>query len=165
MSIKNFKNKLQDKKPIRLELIRNANCMKRQNRTDRMEDYLEVIYELVREKGYAVSADISEYLQVSPPSVTKMLKRLSQDGYINYEKYRGISLSREGAVVAEGVSKRHGMFSDFLEMIGVDKDIANRDAEGIEHHLNQNTARKLEEFIRIMKKNHKAFTVKNQHTP
>ena len=55
-----------------------------------MEDYLEVIYELVEEKGYATTVDISTYLNVSSPSVTKMVQRLDESGYLNYEKYRGI---------------------------------------------------------------------------
>lgn len=148
----------------RLELIRHANSVKRMGRTDRMEDYLEVIYELVQQKGYAVSADISRYLGVSSPSVTKMVKRLSESGYINYEKYRGISLTKEGLAVAGDISQRHGVLTEFLEPIGVNKDIANTDAEGIEHHLNRDTLKKLEEFIRIMKKNRKVDMSKNQHT-
>lgn len=50
-----------------------------------MEDYLEVIYELIKQKGYATPVDISEYLSVSSPSVTKMVQRLYEQGYLNYE--------------------------------------------------------------------------------
>ncbi len=64
----------------RLELIRNAHNEKKEEeiRTDRMEDYLEVIYELIQQKGYATTADISKYLNVSSPSVTKMVKKLDK---------------------------------------------------------------------------------------
>jgi predicted HTH transcriptional regulator len=67
----------------RLESIRNAahNVKKEEqeeDRTDRMEDYLEVIYELVQQKGYATTIDISQCLNVSSPSVTKMLQRLDE---------------------------------------------------------------------------------------
>jgi predicted transcriptional regulator len=66
----------------RLESIRDAHTGKKENedRTDRMEDYLEVIYELVEQKGYATTIDISQYLNVSSPSVTKMVKRLDETG-------------------------------------------------------------------------------------
>ena len=57
----------------RLEFIRDANVTKKEERTDRMEDYLEVIYELIKQKGYATTVDISNYLNVSSPSVTKMI--------------------------------------------------------------------------------------------
>ena len=70
----------------RLEFIRDANVTKKEERTDRMEDYLEVIYELIGQKGYATMVDISNYLNVSSPSVTKMIQRLDETGYLNYEK-------------------------------------------------------------------------------
>ena len=63
--------------------------------TPTMEDYIEVIYSLVKNKGYARSADIAEKLEVYPSTVTKMLKKLDVEGYIVYEKYRGIALRSE----------------------------------------------------------------------
>lgn len=72
-------------KENRLEAIRYANSVKKEDRTDRMEDYLEVIYELVQEKGYATTVDISSYLNVSSPSVTKMMQKLDETGYLKYK--------------------------------------------------------------------------------
>ena len=69
-------------KDNRLEAIRYANSVKKEDRTDRMEDYLEVIYELIQEKGYATTVDISSYLNVSSPSVTKMMQKLDETGYL-----------------------------------------------------------------------------------
>ncbi|HEY8140503.1 MAG TPA: transcriptional regulator MntR [Nitrososphaera sp.] len=135
----------------RLESIRNAHNTQKMSRTTRMEDYLEVIYELIEDKGYATTVDISNYLNVSSPSVTKMLQRLNESGHINYEKYRGISLTESGMAVAENMHERHGVLAEFLKMIGVEEETANRDAEGIEHHLHPETLQKLEEFIRIVK--------------
>ncbi|HZA71246.1 MAG TPA: winged helix-turn-helix transcriptional regulator [Nitrososphaeraceae archaeon] len=66
-----------------------------------MEDYLEVIYELIKQKGYATMVDISNYLDVSSPSVTKMMQRLDESGYLDYEKYRGIRLTDDGIKIAE----------------------------------------------------------------
>ena len=89
----------------RLKVIRDAHNTKRDaaqdQHTDRMEDYLEVIYELINQKGYATAVDISESLNVSSPSVTKMLQRLDESNYLRYEKYRGINLTNEGISVAE----------------------------------------------------------------
>jgi len=135
----------------RLESIRDAHNAQKVGRTTRMEDYLEVIYELMTQKGYAATVDISDYLHVSSPSVTKMLQRLNESGHVNYERYRGISLTESGVAVAKNMHNRHGVLADFLKMIGVDGDTANRDAEGIEHHLHPETLKKLEEFIRLVK--------------
>ncbi len=135
----------------RLESIRDAHNAQEIGRTTRMEDYLEVIYELIARKGYATTVDISNYLNVSSPSVTKMLQRLNESGHVNYEKYRGLSLTESGMAVAKNIHDRHGVLAEFLKMIGVDEDTANRDAEGIEHHLHPETLKKLEEFIRLAK--------------
>jgi Mn-dependent DtxR family transcriptional regulator len=142
----------------RLKLIRDAHNVKKEKviekeeQTDRMEDYLEVIYELIKKKGYATQADISESLSVSSPSVTKMLQRLDESKYLKYEKYRGINLTQEGIDVAENIREKHALLSEFFKMIGVDEDIANIDAEGIEHHLHPQTFKKLREFILSHKK-------------
>jgi Mn-dependent DtxR family transcriptional regulator len=137
----------------RLEAIRDANSVKKEDRTDRMEDYLEVIYELVEQKGYATSVDISNYLNVSSSSVTKMMQRLDETGYLIYEKYRGIRLTQEGIHIAQNIRNRHGLLAEFFKIIGVDEETANNDAEGIEHHLHPRTIKKLDEFVSSMKKN------------
>jgi Mn-dependent DtxR family transcriptional regulator len=139
-------------KDNRLEAIRYANSVKKEDRTDRMEDYLEVIYELILEKGYATTVDISSYLNVSSPSVTKMMQKLDETGYLKYEKYRGIKLTNEGIRIARNIRNRHGLLAEFFMIIGVDEETANNDAEGIEHHLHPETMKKLEEFINELKK-------------
>ena len=139
-------------KDNRLLAIRDANSVKKQDRTDRMEDYLEVIYELVQQKGYATTVDISSYLNVSSPSVTTMMQKLDETGYLNYEKYRGIKLTNEGIRIARNIRNRHGLLAEFFMIIGVDEETANNDAEGIEHHLHPETMKKLEEFINELKK-------------
>ena len=142
----------------RLRLIRDAHnvnqkvVMQTQKQTDRMEDYLEVIYELINNKGYATQTDISESLNVSLPGVTKMLQRLDLRNYLKYEKYRGINLTEAGIKLAENIHEKHGLLSEFFKMIGVDGDIANIDAEGVEHHLHPETLKKLREFMLVNKK-------------
>jgi Mn-dependent DtxR family transcriptional regulator len=140
-------------KENRLEAIRDANNVKKEDRTDRMEDYLEVIYELIEQKGYATTVDISNYLNVSSPSVTKMMQKLDETGYLKYERYRGIRLTKEGIMIAEGIRNRHGLLAEFFKMIGVKEESANKDAEGIEHHLHPETLKKLEEFINLLRNN------------
>ena len=114
-----------------------------------MEDYLEVIYELVQRKGYAITGDICDYLNVSPPSVTKMMQRLHETEYLVYEKYKGINLTNKGTDVAQGMRQRHGILKEFFIILGVDEETAHRDAEGIEHHLEPKTLEKLENFLSI----------------
>lgn len=142
-------------KDNRLDAIRYANSVKKEDRTDRMEDYLEVIYELIQEKGYATTVDISSYLNVSSPSVTKMMQKLDETGYLKYEKYRGIKLTNEGIRIAQNIRNRHGLLAEFFMLIGIDEETANNDAEGIEHHLHPETMKKLEEFISELKKHNK----------
>ncbi len=140
----------------RLRVIRDAHNSKRdaaeEQHTDRMEDYLEVIYELINQKGYATAVDISESLNVSSPSVTKMLQRLDESKYLRYERYRGVNLTSEGIAVALNIREKHHLLAEFFEMIGVDRSIANLDAEGIEHHLHPKTLKKLQQFIKTFKK-------------
>ena len=143
---------LEKAKDNRLEAIRDANSAKKEDRTDRMEDYLEVIYELVEQKGYATTVDISNYLNVSSPSVTKMTQRLDETGYLKYEKYRGIRLTDEGVRIAQNIRNRHGLLAEFFKMIGVDEESANSDAEGIEHHLHPETIKRLEDFMNVLEK-------------
>jgi Mn-dependent DtxR family transcriptional regulator len=116
-----------------------------------MEDYLEVIYELIQHKGYATTIDISDHLNVNPSSVTKMVQKLDEIGYLKYEKYRGITLTKQGSVIAQNMRERHNLLIEFLKILGVDDTTANVDAEGIEHHVHSETLRKLKEFVRATK--------------
>ena len=125
--------------------------------SSRVEDYLEVISELVDMKGYAATLDISRYMNVSAPSVTKMLKKLDADGYLIYEKYYGINLTVEGQRIADIIKQKHGILLEFFEILGIGKDIANQDAEGIEHYLNPKTIRQIRKFVTFFKANPKAL--------
>ena len=116
-----------------------------------MEDYLEVISELVELKGYATPLDISNYMNVSPPSVTKMLRRLDEDKYIDYTKYQGLKLTSLGKNIANEIRQKHSDLLEFFEIIGVDISIANKDVEGMEHHLNPKTLKQIRKFITLLK--------------
>ena len=137
----------------RLDSIKAAHKSERLRASSRMEDYLEVIAELVELKGYATTLDVSRYMDVSAPSVTQMLKRLDESGHIEHEKYRGISLTQKGARIAEGIRQKHDTLIEFFGMLGIKYDTASQDAEGIEHHLNPETTRQLRKFVTYLKAN------------
>jgi len=146
---------LRRKDSKRLESIKAAHESIREGSSTRMEDYLEVISELVELKGYATTLDISRYLSVSAPSVTKMLQRLDDGGYLEYEKYRGINLTQKGKQIAGTIRQKHGILLEFFEILGIGSDTANRDAEGLEHHINPKTIKQLRKFITFLKSNPK----------
>ena len=139
----------------RLESIKAAHTIKKVSSTTREEDYLEVIAELVELKGYATTLDISRFMDVSPPSVTKMLQKLDEKKYLEYEKYHGINLTDIGKQVADAIRRKHSTLLEFFEILNVGKGIANQDTEGLEHHLNDKTIRRLRKFITFLKSNPK----------
>ena len=139
----------------RLESIKAAHKTKKVSSTTREEDYLEVIAELVELKGYATALDISRFMNASPPSVTKMLQKLDEKKYLEYEKYHGINLTNMGKQVADSIRRRHSTLLEFFEILNVGKEIANRDTEGLEHHLNPKTIRQLKKYITFLKSNPK----------
>ncbi len=92
-------------------------------------------------------------MNVSAPSVTKMLQRLDEGGFLEYEKYHGINLTNKGVKIAEGIRQKHGILLEFFEILGIGYDTANQDTEGIEHHLNPKTIKQLRKFIIFLKAN------------
>ncbi|TCP31166.1 DtxR family iron (metal) dependent repressor [Scopulibacillus darangshiensis] len=103
--------------------------------TPSMEDYIERIYLLIQDKGYARVSDIAEALEVHPSSVTKMVQKLDKDQYLIYEKYRGFILTSKGEKLGKRLVYRHELLENFLNIIGVSQDKIYVDVEGIEHHL------------------------------
>ncbi|HBF02447.1 MAG TPA: transcriptional regulator MntR [Verrucomicrobiales bacterium] len=103
------------------------------------EDYLERIHELIEEKGYARVVDIASSLDVKQASVTNMVQKLDELGYLNYQKYRGLVLTEEGRTIALAIQKRHEMLSRFFSLFGIDAATQQSDIEGIEHHLSSKT--------------------------
>lgn len=115
--------------------------------SENWEDYLERIHELIEAKGFARVADIAEELEVAPASVSAMVKRLAQAGFLNYERYRGFTLTPAGQAAALGIRHRHRVLMEFLTAIGVPADLANRDVEGMEHHMSGVTVEKIEALL------------------
>ena len=146
----------------RLDSIKAANQSIDRKTHIRREDYLEIISELVGLKGYATTLDISRYMNVSPPSVTKMLQKLDKDGYLEYEKYHGINLTSKGNQVAETIRQKHSTLLEIFEILGIKKDIANQDVEGMEHYLNPKTIKRLRKFLVFLKSNPKIIDEFNE---
>ncbi|MEK3853485.1 MULTISPECIES: transcriptional regulator MntR [Bacillaceae] len=103
--------------------------------TPSMEDYIEQIYLLIEDKGYARVSDIAEALSVHPSSVTKMVQKLDKDEYLVYEKYRGLILTPKGKKIGKRLVYRHELLEQLLRIIGVKEENIYEDVEGIEHHL------------------------------
>ena len=116
----------------------------------RVEDYLEVVYDLIQQKGYARSADIAERLEVKSPSVTRMMQKLNGMGLIVYERYRGLILTDKGEEMARFMRHKHAIIVEFLQILGIEEKTAKMDAEGIEHHVHKVTVRRIERFIKFV---------------
>jgi Mn-dependent DtxR family transcriptional regulator len=76
-----------------------------------------------------------------------MVKKLAKRGYLVHEPYRGIRLTEKGATLARSVISRHQVISEFLSMIGVEEKVAFQDTEGIEHHIQPATFRRIERLV------------------
>jgi DtxR family transcriptional regulator, Mn-dependent transcriptional regulator len=116
--------------------------------TASMEDYLEAIAELQREKKVVRVRDIAKRLAVRMPSVTGALKNLADKGLILHEKYEYVELTREGQKQADRVRERHVTLRTFLnEILGLDSKVAEADACCMEHAISNDTQERLVKFI------------------
>ena len=130
-----------------------ARAIRPKRETPRSEDYLEAIYHLIHNKGYANTIDISDRLKVKPPTVSITVQKLATKGYLIHEPYRGMRLTEKGEKMALSVISRHSIISEFLSMIGVEERAAFEDTEGIEHHLHPVTIHKIERLVEFLRKN------------
>ena len=115
-------------------------------RSELVEDYVELIADLIGDGGEARQVDIAARLGVAQPTVAKMLKRLAEDGLVQQRPYRGVFLTAAGEALAAQSRERHRIVERFLRALGVSPETARRDAEGIEHHVSGET---LEAFRRF----------------
>ena len=98
------------------------------------------------EKGYAASVDIAERMNVSKPTVTSIVKKLHNQGFLVHEKYRGMRLTEKGKQLAEEMHQKHELLTSFLMFFGIDENTSRADAEMIEHGLDLQTIEKLRSF-------------------
>ncbi len=144
-------------------MVARVTRIEQQEGMTRLEDYLEVIYHLIHDKGYASTVDIAETLQVKPPTVSSMLQRLAAKDYIVHEPYRGMRLTDKGEKIARSVIARHTTVSEFLSMLGVNETVAYQDTEGIEHHLQPETIRRIQGLVDFLRKDSKLLSAIRNH--
>ena len=135
------KNNSQNKSSLRFNNLRAA------HQTELAEDYVEMIYELINEKGEARAVDLADRFGVSNPTVNASIQRLQKDGLVQSRPYRSIFLTKKGQDLAKFCKNRHEIVYKFLLSIGVDANTALSDAEGLEHHVSIETLNALRKFI------------------
>jgi DtxR family manganese transport transcriptional regulator len=121
--------------------------------TPSQEDYLEAIWILVQEKGYARVTDLAERLGIRAASASKMVRRLHADGLLTYERYRGFSFTPAGRAKGEGLYRRHRTLERFLTALDVGP--AGRVynvVEGIEHHFDPEALERVEALVEYIER-------------
>jgi len=117
------------------------------HRRETAEDYVEMIDHLITEKGEARAVEIAERLGISKATVAKTIQRLVREGLVASEPYRSIFLTADGERLAATSRERHEMVLRFLQQLGVPAEVAESDAEGIEHHVSEATLAAMARFI------------------
>jgi DtxR family manganese transport transcriptional regulator len=115
-------------------------------RLELIEDYVELIADLLRDRGEARQVDIAARLGVAQPTVAKMLGRLVDEGLVSRRPYRGVFLTEQGEALALRSRERHRIVEAFLLALGVSPETARCDAEGIEHHVSDETLAAFDKF-------------------
>jgi DtxR family manganese transport transcriptional regulator len=118
------------------------------HRTETQEDYVELIADLIAATGEARATDLAERLGVTAATVANTLNRLKRDGLVEMRPYRSVFLTEAGASLATRSKERHGIVVRFLLLLGVSQEIAEIDAEGLEHHLSEETLAAMGNFSR-----------------
>jgi DtxR family manganese transport transcriptional regulator len=113
-----------------------------------LEDYAELIADLLATVGEARTVDIARRLGVSHATAVKSIARLKREGLVTARPYRGVFLTEAGRALAERVRTRHRLVVDLLVAVGVPLEAAESDAEGIEHHVSDVTLTSFARFLR-----------------
>ncbi len=113
-----------------------------------LEDYLERVFDLLREEGVARVSDIAKRKSVRKASVNEAMGKLEKEGLVSRDYYGTIALTPEGAKLAKALEKRHGVLQRFFsEVLRVPPAIANQDACTVEHHIHPETVEGLSKFF------------------
>jgi DtxR family manganese transport transcriptional regulator len=117
------------------------------HRSEIAEDYVELIADLIDATGEARAVDLANRLGVSNATVAHAITRLQRDGLVHSEPYRSIFLTEGGRALAEQCRRRHRIVYGLLRALGVSDEVARVDAEGIEHHVSEETLRAFERLL------------------
>lgn len=115
--------------------------------TETAEDYVEAIAEIEGDKGQCRAADLARLFAVSHVTVAKTLGRLAVEGFVETEPYAPVTLTDAGRQLASHSRNRHAVVLEFLQAIGVSREVAEADAEGIEHHVSPETLGRMQALI------------------
>ena len=110
-----------------------------------------MIADLIEANGEARVVDLSERFGVSHATVNKVIIRLKKEGLVNSQPYRSLFLTEKGRKLAQACKERHIIVFEFLKSIGVSAKTAEMDAEGVEHHVSEETLRAFKKFIQKKK--------------
>lgn len=121
--------------------------------TASMEDYLEMIYRLSLNKGYLRINELSNALNVQPPSATKMVQKLAELKLVKYEKYGIIVLEESGKKLGAILLNRHNIIENFLRIFDVPDSRILDETEKIEHTISKETTKCFQDFVEFMKNN------------
>ncbi len=113
-----------------------------------LEDYTEMIADLITVNGEARTTDIARRLGVAHPTASKTIARLKREGLVTARPYRGIFLTEAGAAMAKSAGERHRLVVELLMAVGAPREAAEADAEGIEHYVSAATLQAFEAFLR-----------------
>jgi DtxR family Mn-dependent transcriptional regulator len=116
-------------------------------KTKTIEEYVEVIQQIEEQEGQVGTNSLASAMGIKPPSVTEVLQKLQHEGYIHYIPYSGTTLTARGRELAEELRRKHRAIADFLVIIGISPGIAEIDACQIEHHVTDETIRRLEMLL------------------
>lgn len=121
------------------------------HQTETAEDYVEMIADLIDEKGEARVVDLANAFGVTHATVNKIVGRLNKEGFVTNEKYRSLFLTPQGQKLAESCKSRHEIVVGFLKSVGVSARTAELDAEGVEHHISTETLKAMAAFVKKKK--------------
>lgn len=116
------------------------------HRTETTEDYVELIADLINANQEARLSDLAQRFGVTHATASKVLARLKEEGYVSSLPYRSIFLTEAGTALAARCKERHQTILDFLMRLGVSREVAEFDAEGIEHHISPETLERFKNF-------------------
>jgi DtxR family manganese transport transcriptional regulator len=112
-----------------------------------LEDYVELIADLLAAHGEARTTEVAKRLGVTHPTAIKSVARLKREGLVTSRPYRGIFLTETGRELADRVRARHRLVVNMLVAVGVPAEAAEADAEGMEHHASEATLKAFARFL------------------
>lgn len=116
-----------------------------------LEDYLETIFNLIESGKQAQVSEIADTMGVSRPSVTQIISKLADMGYVEHEPYRDVTLTPKGIRTARSIARKHQLFREFLtEILGVPVEVAEAEACKLEHSIGTVTTERFSAFVEFI---------------